>query len=1585
MKEEKEKGNIIESESAPEEPNQATHSKKKKWWTILLKRIGGTVLSIVALLVLLTLLLYIPAVQNWVVSSIRTEVAKTSGVNLEIGNIRVGFPVKLKLEKVYATDNETGEFMGEVALLTADVSVWPLIRGGNLPVSKVLLQETKFDLSLSNDSILIKGDVGTLSLNKLLIDLETLSMDGGDLILHDADININILVDTIPKPESTDSTLMIITFNSAEIKNVSADLWLYPDTMEIASYVVEGKVKKGIINLAEGFYQADMIKLDTELTALGDEIEMLPMPWHGKVDGRNVRYGGPDDITGDIRSLYYSVGDGLVVGDAKFRATKNKERFKIEDIDIKVSESRLKGHADLPFTEWLPDSTGRADVHLFGKIKVEELKKFLGGIEGLPTGLYDVDLDAAGVMEGDMKYALSLRGDDVIDLKLKGTAYDALTPNRRISTTYDIVAGEALKPVIVRFLNNGKPGTNPAWDIPGGLELTGSANYSASDLSTDLRLVNTQLGGSLVGNAYYKSASQDYRANFKANELSIESFLPSTPLGATSLTLNLEGHGTDIFSPRARAILYLDVDSLDYNQYSLKNLTLLSQLKDNQLFAALNSDNDALKMTAQTDIFLKRDSVAGSVNVLVDTIIPSKLGIEVPILQSGRLELRSNILSDLDENHHFQGEIENFVLTTDKGIIRPINTYITANTSSTQMDAQVSSGDLSLKFKAQNGLKDFTGRISKVTEEVKKSLADSIGQMNMAPWIHYYPEMELVLNMGRNNLLKAYLNEHRIGATNLSLDLKTTEGVGLEGLGVVTSFQTDTFKIDNIDLVLRQDSAFFTAVTTVHKERFRNQNGFDIVLSLSSNVKRSEGYLNWTDEHQKYFMQLGMELFNRPNGDLTLGFTPDPIVLAYNRFNVLEDDYITLPASDRSKIKANVMLSTDRGAKITINDIPDNRGHLLRASIDKLLLSQLDGIDFVPNLSGSLDLTADWLQLPEESSEYKADLKITDFFFNKKPIGTLGAKATANADAKGSLLLAKVNLNDGEVVEATAYAPKSKEGTRYQLHVMELPLNKANPFLPEKYAELSGLIVGQLSNYNTSQDIKSASTQKLNGQLVLKDASLYMPVANQTYKMDSKPILVVEDNVILKDFGLIASNGKLQIDGSLSLVNNMPIDMKIIGRDVLLLNSSQTKETMLFGRVNSDANLWLRGPLRAFTLTGNIALKGDTDLTYQSQNDDLKTRDGYANLVTFTDFSDTLFIKKRAAIDSLSLGGMDIRLAIHIDPSTKLTGILDSNKASIQGGGDFNLSMPPYGTITLNGAYNIREGDILLSLSPISRKFSIRPGSRVTWNGIIMEPDINVRAVSNVRSNVSLPGEPSRQVDFQVSVIAENRLDNLKLRFETAAPKDLTMRNTLAGLSPEEQNRQSIILLTTGHYFGGGGMANTRGFDVNSTLASLLASQLNSLAGEALGAEINFGISDGTNANGQGTNYSYSITKRFMNNRISVQMGGKMVTGAAASGLQQSFIENMSLDYQLDQAGTHYLRLFHNKNYENLLDGEVIETGMGYVIRRKLNRLSELFKFTNPFASDQSNPRAIWEIRSRKPKAEATLNDDEEDEEVSKK
>ena len=1586
----------------------------RSWRCRLLRWLGIGIATVVAVVVLGTALLYLPAVQGWILGLLRGELSERAGIALEWERVGVAFPLKLRLEGVRATDLASGDEMGEVGRFTADVGLLPLIRGERLPIHGVVLERGRAHFGLSNDSIRVEGAIGRLALDRIDLDLSMERIVAGRMELYDTDLYLTIITsrDSVEEVEKEPSQLLV-QLSRGELRNVAAYITLLSpapspsDTlptlspsptdsltsMRINSYITRGEVRGVEVDLGSGQYGASTVDLAAGLTALGDSTTFastspLPLPWYAELRGREVWYGGVEELRGELEHMHFAVGNGAVLEEGRLSLRKEGERLVAKGLELSVGETHLEGSASLPFNGWLPDSVGLAELRLEGVLAPKDVRRFVGERLARVSKPLEVALEANGTMEDQLTYALRMKGEEVAELSLKGVAKQPLMEGRKVDATLELQTGRELREWLLTLQGGGAPRKVPSWDIPEGLQLRGSARYSAEEMGADLQLRQaTELGGgNLTLHAFYHPRREEYFADLQVRELALQPFLPSDTIGPLSATINLEGRGTDPFDQHSRGILYVDVDSVSYRDYRLQHMTLLSQLKDHQLFVALNTDSEGLRLAAQSDIMMRRDSLSGSINILVDTVIPSAIGVDLPILQAGKLELRSNVMSDLKQRYQWEGEIENFVLVTDKGTIYPKNTYLTLHTSERDLGAEVASGDLSLHFAARNGLNDFTTRLQKVMEEAQKSLADSVGQVNMAPWIDHYPNMELRFEMGRDNLLRAYLDEHRIGATSVLLDLKTTAGEGLSGLGVVSHFQSDTFRIDNMDVVLRQDSAFFTAMGTVHKEPFLNQPAFDMILSLSSNVHRSEAYINWLDAKQEPFVQMGVELLNKPNGDLTLGFTPDPVVLAYNRFEVVGEDFVTLPKEDRNKILAQLELATAEGTMIKVNHLPNDRGHLLRASINDLRLADLGAVPWVPDLSGRLNATVDWLQLQKGGSEMKGQLRAEELSYQKKKIGQVEAVASMLEGTSGSRLSGEVALEGQSVLWADAFTPRSqskegKEKMRYRLVVKELPLERGNPFLPAKYVKAQGLLSGSLANYPIGEKIEGAKVMPLSGELQFKEASLYTPFANETYHLDSKPIRVVDGRILLEEYALSANNtGKLTTEGYVSLANGLKSDLRIVGRDMMLLDSDATGETLLYGKVNTDADLRIKGPLSAFKLSGSLSIKGDTDVTYQSQTGELQSRAGYKGLVTFTDFSDTLFVKQKSMVDSLSLGGMDIKLALHIDPAAKVNAILTTdgnNKVALQGGGDFNLSIPPYGAMTLNGAYNIHEGDIQLYMSPLKRKFKVQQGSKVTWNGLLMEPDIDVKATAKIRSNVSLAGEPDRQVDFEVHVIAEDRLDNLKLRFEMEAPQDLTIRNMLARLSPEEQNRQSIMLLASGHYFGGGGSSNTKGFNVNGALTSFLASQINSLAGEALDAEINLGITDGTNAYGVGTNYSYSITKRLFNNRISVQVGGKMVTGAAATGLQQTFIDNMSLDYQLDQAGTHYLRLFHNKNYENLLDGEVIETGIGYVIRRKMNKLSELFKFSNPLKSNAPTPRAIWEIKALPRREEVTTNDKE--------
>lgn len=109
--------------------------------------------------------------------------------------------------------------------------------------------------------------------------------------------------------------------------------------------------------------------------------------------------------------------------------------------------------------------------------------------------------------------------------------------------------------------------------------------------------------------------------------------------------------------------------------------------------------------------------------------------------------------------------------------------------------------------------------------------------------------------------------------------------------------------------------------------------------------------------------------------------------------------------------------------------------------------------------------------------------------------------------------------------------------------------------------------------------------------------------------------------------------------------------------------------------------------------------------------------------------------------------------------------------------------------------------------------------------------------------------------------------------------------------------------------------------------------------------DLSLGLDQGTSAAGQTyTDYSFKFSKRLWNNRFNFVIGGKYSTGNAATASQddEMFIDNVSLEYRLDQSAQRYVKAFYNKAAEDLLEGRISKYGAGFVWRKKMNSLGEL-------------------------------------------
>ena len=144
------------------------------------------------------------------------------------------------------------------------------------------------------------------------------------------------------------------------------------------------------------------------------------------------------------------------------------------------------------------------------------------------------------------------------------------------------------------------------------------------------------------------------------------------------------------------------------------------------------------------------------------------------------------------------------------------------------------------------------------------------------------------------------------------------------------------------------------------------------------------------------------------------------------------------------------------------------------------------------------------------------------------------------------------------------------------------------------------------------------------------------------------------------------------------------------------------------------------------------------------------------------------------------------------------------------------------------------------------------------------------------------------------------------LEFTIDTPQDMTVSNQLNTMGSDERGKLAVTMLTTGMYLADG---NTNRFSMNNALSAFLQSQINNIAGNALRTlDLSFGLDNVTDASGNmHTDYSFKFAKRLWSNRLRIIIGGKVSSGADVGRTDNTFFNNVSLEYRLNQGSTRYI------------------------------------------------------------------------------
>lgn len=1512
-----------------------------------LKWLGITVATPIALFLLLAILLYIPPVQNFAVHQVANYLSGNLGMDVRIDKVRLAFPLDLAVHHMTAV--EKGDTLLNADRLRLNVKLMPLFEG-RADVDGFELYGLVIDTKSYISDTRIKGHAGQLTAAAHGVDWEKELVNLDHARLHDADIYVT-LSDTAKKDTTESKAKWNIAVKKVDIERSKVHLQMPGDSMRIYANLGRAALRGGAFDTGRNYYAVKTLQLQ-DCDVNYDIPYIKPVagidPNHIAVKRLTLMldtlsYNNEGVLRAGLRGLTLHEKCGLDVTRLSGSVYMDTTQLRLPALRLRTPASRIDADVAFDFKAFSAGKGGHCQAMVDASIGYDDIRTLATGYvdKAYLRALPHKPLAIKGTMSGNIDHlrlpSLTLNMPGVLQASANGyTNY--VTKDWRNGKfnfnlrTKSMAAVRQLMPASLKQSIN----------VPDGLSLRGKAAFNGSRYDADIK---AGIGrGSLAAKAKLDVKRETYKVVATAHQLPIASIVRGVPVGPFSGSLRASGSGWDVMSPRASLTADAKVNALSYERYPLGGISVKANLRGGKAVAHFEADNPLLQGNGHIEALLGRHNYEVAVKASLPNLDLKKLGVTTDTLYFGTdIDIKATA-NKAFTTYALSGSIANNHFTTQRMSAMAKDILFDLATSRDTTTANISAGDLRLRLGAKGDIPHLGTHLARFANELQKEAKTyNIDQERLKT---YLPVMAFYLDAGRDNPLYNIARMKGYSFSSAYVNLNTDPHVGMTGDARMGALNVGALLLDTIDTHIFQDS---TGVQMRGLVKNGKKNPNPLEGRMRSYVMRSGAgiELSYYDSEGERGVDVGLQAA-LVDGGLNIHLYPENPVLAYRNFKVNKDNYIFL-GKDNS-IRADVDLLADDGTGLKIYGEPKDSVNDLTVSVNQVNLGELSAVlPYMPKLSGML--SGD-VHVTDDSQHKQlsamASLTADNFKYEDMPLGNVGIDAVYLPKTGGEHHASAFISSNGEEVLACNGTYFDRDGGTFegdaQLH--DFPLQMLNGFMAGTDVALKGIAGGDL-RMNGSLD-----KPVINGSLDLDSAHIYSDVYGFDLRTDERALDIKDSRIIFSDYRLF-STGKepMVLNGTFDMSDfeRMRMDFAMRAKNFELINTRKKAQSMLFGKVYANYVGTLKGTTDNLSLRGKLEVLDRTDVTYILKDSPLSVDDRLHDLVQFTNFKDsTQTAQPEKAVD----GGMDITMGISISDAAIFHCNLSDDGQSyvkLEGGGDMTLRMTQQGDMRMTGLFTTNSGEMKYQLPVIPLKtFQIVQGSYVQFTGDVMNPTLNIAAKERTKAVVT-EDDKQRSVAFDVGVKITKPLNDMGLEFTIEAPEDLNIQNQLASMSAEQRGKAAVTMMATGMYMTDETMMSGSGFKANNALNAFLQSEIQNIAGSALKTiDINLGVESGTSQTGTSTtDYSFQFAKRFWGNRISVIIGGKVSTGADATNSAESFINNVSVEYRLDQGATRYVKAFYDRDTQDPLEGQLTKTGAGLVLRRKTDKLGELFIFRN--------------------------------------
>jgi hypothetical protein len=724
-------------------------------------------------------------------------------------------------------------------------------------------------------------------------------------------------------------------------------------------------------------------------------------------------------------------------------------------------------------------------------------------------------------------------------------------------------------------------------------------------------------------------------------------------------------------------------------------------------------------------------------------------------------------------------------------------------------------------------------------------------------------------------------------------------------------------------------------------------------------------------------------ILDEQNSAIKFKFDPDSLLLNYEHWQVSRDNFIQY---DSTGVLAHNFTLSNKGDSLSLN----SRGTTGTAPLDvrfgnfKLStisrLAQQDSVIVDGVLAGNAEV-----KNVTTNPVFTSDLTIHNLSYKIDTLGDLTLKVNNEKTNAFSADIGLKGKNNDIGITGDYYTGDSSK--------MDLKLDLRRINLAAFSHSAEG-IIDDMRGYLMGKFTITGTVDKPNvrGNLYFDSSVITPTISGESLDVSRDRIAFDEDGFNFSKFELRDSAGnKLTLDGNVFTkdYHDFGFDISLNALNFRMINAPENSSRQFYGQLNLDAAINLEGKMEAPKVDGTVRVNKRTNFYYVLPGSDPEVIDRIG-VVRFVNHhtGDTLIDKKALALHrSKEIKGLDVSLNLLTDTSAVMNVVIDPRSGdalNVRGKSNLVFQLEKSGKMDLTGSYEVSGGFYTLSFNLLKRKFSIDKGSIVTWTGDPMTATVNLTAsytantpsvdlVANELGNNSgntadsayraLINKYRQKLPFLVTLKMNGELLKPDITFDITLPPnvlslwpDVDLRLTQLRVQQSEMNKQVFALLLLGRFVGEDPTQSAAGGGASipnllfSSASQILTNQMDQLAASLIkGVDIHFDLNNQQDfSTGQEIDYTemdVTLSKALMDERLRVSVGSAFdVVGSGAPNQAPSNIGgNLGVDYKLSRDGRYLLRVYRQNQYQAVVTGQVVETGVGFVFTFDYDLFKEIW------------------------------------------